>query len=91
MRPLAWTLILLGIGLSVAGLGGALIDLAGLYSHTLADPMKDGPEGQQVSTSMLQWFYMGAAGVPVGVLGLWMRGHARLIERRRARAAGGEP
>lgn len=84
MRTIAWLLILGGIGLGVVGLAGAVANLAGLYSSTMADPMKDGPEGQQVGGSMMQWVYLGVAGLPVGVAGVWLRGRARLAERRAA-------
>lgn len=88
MRTLAWLLIVGGIGLGVVGLGGAVANLAGLYSRTIADPMKDGPEGRQVGNSMLQWVYVGIAGLPVGVAGVWLRGRARLAQRRAAQWPG---
>lgn len=88
MRTIAWVLILAGIALCLVGVGGAVSQIAGVYSGTMADPLGKGPEGTEVRDSMLTWVYVGLAGVPVGIAGAYLRSRARLRARRSWPTAG---
>lgn len=72
-RTLGLLLMLIGGLVMLAGIGLALKELASLYGGVLSDPLGQ-PEGveKQTSRAMIQYVILGAAGVPVFLVGTFL-------------------
>jgi hypothetical protein len=79
-RFLSWWFIIGGLLIAGWGLYSAVQALGGLYNDTVADPLgqPDGKE-QAVSRSMLTNAAYGATGIPLLIIGGWLR---RMPRRR---------
>lgn len=74
-RHLGYMLLLVGAAIMLTGFFLALKELSGMYGDTLSDPMgnKAGSvEPKTVSDAMLRYVIIGAAGIPVFLVGSLM-------------------
>lgn len=91
---IGFILLVLGAAIMLYGIGGALLELLGLYQHAMQAPL-DGPvdQEQHVSRAMLQGVKIGVIGIPLMLAGSYMflgvlRAKAK-ARRRYARSAPG--
>lgn len=73
--------------MALAGVAGALMQLASMYSSALSDPMANAPAPapKDVSSAMLSWVTVGAIGVVLLSIGMFLLGKgvlAWLLKRR---------
>lgn len=86
-RLIGWIVLLVGLGVMLAGLGLAAKSFVGIYYNLAADPMANEattaePE-RAAAAQMFRWALVGFAGAPIAAVGLFL---TILAKRNRIRA-----
>ncbi len=81
-------LVLLGVGVMLYGLGGALLELLSLYQGAMSDPLAEPAVGEKErAQAMMRSAIIGAVGIPFFVAGSVLL-KVSLIQRLRRRQQG---